>query len=98
MYIDKRDRKRKVLAFQYDGDMQTNEGDMLAPEFVAQAFKDRALFYDKIVKFNLWCVEKSSMRVVNVGDYIVQLPDGHITAMSKNLFNSLYRKEKTTCY
>ena len=90
-----RRRPKEIEAFRYDGDLINKDGEYYVPNWAIEALHDGKLYYD----FNneneppcsLYCCDSGSIRLkVEVGYYIVRLPDGKIAVCSEEYLNEVY--------
>lgn len=84
-----------MKAFRFDGDLVDAQGNYYIPDWAVKAHADRMMFFESLSMENppdtLFVRCRSALIPVNVGDYIVQLPDEKtLVVLDKETMDKMY--------
>lgn len=89
-------RKKPVVieAFQYDGDLKGADGRYYVPEWAAEAFENRVMYYDspdsETPPCELYIRTLEGVHHASVGDYIIQGVNGELYPCKPDIFEKTY--------
>lgn len=91
---------KQVEAFQYQGSIRDDEGEVCIPDWAAEEYKAGRLFraeYGDAGKKGLFYSKNGSKAYrryfVSVGSYVVKWSDGNITVVAKSVFERIFEAE-----
>lgn len=89
---------KQVEAFQYQGSIRDDEGEICIPDWAVAEYDAGRLFRDTYGdgKKGLFYSKNGSKAYrryfVSVGSYVVKWPDGNITVVAKSVFERIFEK------